>query len=195
MILPRTVTVEFATRAQLPIIESPTLECFMSSRNRTSVQRKLAPLDQRADVSLTSDYPEYPVLDLSASTFNRALRNVALEELKIVRARYIEHGDPIRCAVGISLVLRSLAKELFGEERINRLRRVSWLNFLLRTSGERHFRPHVIETMSAALFGDPPEVALPGDCGFWFEAAEQWIEHQRNRRPLTTCEAPVESDV
>jgi hypothetical protein len=157
-----------------------------------SAQRKL---DEHADVSPPGDHPEYPVLDLSASTFNRALRSVALQELEIVRARYIEHGDPIRCAVGISLVLRSLAKELFGEERISRLRRVSWLNFLLRTSGEGHFRPHVIETMSAALFGDPPEVELPGDCDFWFEAAEHWIEHQRNRRPLTTCETPIESDV
>ncbi len=103
---------------------------------------------------------EPPRLDLSASTFNQALRAVALEELEVVRARYIEHRDPVRCAVGVSLVLRSLAMELYGEERVCRLRRVSWLNFLLRTSNERLFRPHVIETMSAALYGAPAEYGV-----------------------------------
>ncbi len=148
-----------------------------------------------SDVNAACDTHEPPSLDLSAATFNRALRAVAIEELEVVRARYVEHRDPVRCAVGVSLVLRSLAKELFGEERVRRLHRVSWLNFLLRTSNDQLFRPHVIETMSAALYGDPADVELPADCSFWFDAARHWIDHQRGQRPLLTCEAPAEVDV
>lgn len=126
-------------------------------------------------------------LDLSEETYNRALRDVAIEELRVVRNRYLEHQDPVRCAVGISLVLRNFARDVFGEDRINRLRRVAWLNFLLRTSNEQVLRPDFIETMSAALFGDPVGVELPSDCSFWFETAERWIAFQAHRRPVSTC--------
>ncbi len=137
--------------------------------------------------SLASTQPGVAGLDLSPETYNRALRDVAFEDLAVVRARYLEHRDPVRCAVGISLVLRSFARDVFGEERINKLRRVAWLNFLLRTSNEQVLRPDFIETMSAALFGDPVDVELPGDCSFWFEAAERWIAYQSGQHPLSTC--------
>ncbi len=119
-----------------------------------------------------------PVLELSDDALHKALRDVAIEELGIARKRYEEHRDPVRCAVSISLVLRSLAKDLYGESRIGLLRRVGWLNFLLKTSDADLFRPHVIETMSAALYGDPADVALPSDCGFWFDTADKWIRYQ-----------------
>ncbi|MDP6979239.1 MAG: hypothetical protein QF570_11660 [Myxococcota bacterium] len=128
-------------------------------------------------------------LDLSSETYNQALRDVAVEELAVVRARYLEHRDPVRCAVGISLVLRNFARDVFGEERVNKLKRITWLNFLLRTSNAQVLRPDFIETMSAALFGDPVDVELPGDCSFWFETAERWIAHQSGQRPLSTCTA------
>lgn len=134
-------------------------------------------------------------IDLSPDTFNCALRSVANEELDLAHARYLEHGDPVRCAVGISLVLRNFANEIFGEQRIDKLRRVSWLNFLLRTSGPKMMRPDVIETMSAALYGDPIDVELPGDCSFWFEAARHWIDFQRDLIPVTSCTTPRESNL
>ncbi len=121
---------------------------------------------------------ESPVLELSTEALHEALRHVALEDLAIARARYSGHRDPTRCAVSISLVLRSLAKEIYGERKVGLLRGISWLNFLLRTSDASLFRPHVIETMSAALYDDPAGVPLPSDCGFWFDAAESWIRHQ-----------------
>ena len=118
------------------------------------------------------------ILEISEDSLYSALRDVALEELEIARCRYARHLDPVRCAVSISLVLRSLAKDLYGERRIELLRGVGWLNFLLRTSNSGLFGPHVIETMSAALFGDPSDAALPNDCEFWFAAAENWIQRQ-----------------
>jgi len=127
--------------------------------------------------------------DLSTETYSQALRDLAIEELEVVRARYQGHRDPVRCAFGISLVLRSFAKDIFGEDRISRLRRIGWLNFLVRTSDEHLLQPDVIETMSAALYADPIGVALPGDCSFWFDAAQRWIEYQEHHRPITTCEA------
>ena len=136
-----------------------------------------------------------PRLDLTAGTYNRALRDIAHEELAIVRRRYTEHGDPVRCAVGISLVLRTLAENLFGEQRIERLTRVSWLNFLSRTSNEELLRPDFIETMSAALYDGPVGDTLPHDCSLWFDAAAAWIDHQRDRHPMTACETPLERNV
>lgn len=159
------------------------------------VERDNENVDLVSDANPSCDLLPLPTLDLSASTLNRALRDVALEELALVRMRYAAHRDPVRCAVGISLVLRSLAKELFGEERINRLRQVSWLNFLLRSSNAQLLRPDVLETLSAALFGNPREMDLPRDCSFWFEAAEGWIDHQHDRLPHTTCAKPVEIDL
>lgn len=144
---------------------------------------------------LGADIGRKATIDLSPHTFNCALRSVANEDLILVQARYLEHGDPVRCAVGISLVLRNLAKELFGEQRIDKLRRVSWLNFLLRTSNPTMMRPDVIETMSAALYGDTSDVQLPGDCSFWFEAARHWIDFQEDLIPLTSCTAARESNV
>ncbi|MCP5043274.1 MAG: DUF4381 domain-containing protein [bacterium] len=160
----------------------------MTIHDRSDALARPAPTD--ANASRNEARPE-PQIDFSPVTYNQALRDVAVEELAIVRARYLQHRDPVRCAVGISLVLRSFAKDVFGEERVSRLRRIAWLNFLLRTSNERVLRPDVIETMSAALYGDPVGVDLPGDCTFWFEAAERWIEHQRERKPITTCETSV----
>ena len=136
-----------------------------------------------------------PRLDLTPGTYNRALRDLAHEELAIVRRRYTEHGDPVRCAVGISLLLRTLAEDMFGEQRIERLTRVSWLNFLLRTSNEELLRPDFIETMSAALYDSPVDVTLPHDCNLWFDAAAAWIDHQRDRHPMTACETPLERNV
>lgn len=136
-----------------------------------------------------------PRLDLSAGTLNRALRAVAHDELEIVRDRYDVHRDPVRCAVGVSLVLRSLAEDLYGESRIARFRGIGWLNFLLRTSNDTLLRPDFIETMSAALYGDPVDVELPRDCGFWFDAAASWIDHQCNQRPAIACAVPFETDV
>jgi hypothetical protein len=170
----------------------------MSVTDREYAVREIANAADASAASVTS--PIDPIdenqllasLDLSSGALNQALRDVAHEELNVVRARYFEHADPVRCAVGISLVLRSLAKDLFGEERIRRLRQVSWLNFLLRTSNSKLLRPDVLETMSAALYGVPPEMDLPRDCSFWFEAAEGWIDHQRNQSPITPCPKPFE---
>jgi hypothetical protein len=167
----------------------------MSATDYESTLPGAAKVDTATEAALPVDSLESAVLELSPSKLDRAFRDVALEELEIVRERYLEHLDPVRCAVGISLVLRSLAKEFFGEERICRLRRLSWLNFLLRTSDENVFRPQVIETMSAALYGDPCGVELPLDCSLWFDAAETWIEHPHDLRPMTTFENPVGSAV
>ncbi|HIG70399.1 MAG TPA: hypothetical protein EYG46_03585 [Myxococcales bacterium] len=136
-----------------------------------------------------------PSLDLTASTLNQALRDVAHEELEVVRSRYHQHGDPVRCAVGISLSLRSLAEDIYGESRIARFRGVGWLNFLLRTSDETVLRPDFIETMSPALYGDPVDVEFPNDCGFWFDVAASWIDHQRNQPPAVACVTALEADV
>jgi hypothetical protein len=131
-----------------------------------------------------------PRLDLTASTLNQALRDVAHEELQAVRNRYHQHGDPVRCAVGISLALRTLAEDIYGEPRISRFRGVAWLNFLLRTSDDTVLRPDFIETMSPALYGDPIDVELPNDCSFWFDVATSWIDYQRNQPPAVACVAP-----
>ena len=175
------------------------LEFIMSVTNSATkyeiAGRDLANMDAASELYLVGDMLSLPTLDLSAATLNRALRDVALEELTLVRARYDVHRDPVRCAVGISVVLRSLAKDLFGEKRIEQLRRGSWLRFLLRTSDQPPLRPDVLETMSAALYEDPPGMKLPEDCTFWFQAAEDWIDHQRDQRPLMTCAEPVESDI
>jgi hypothetical protein len=136
-----------------------------------------------------------PSLDLTASTLNHALRDVAHEELEVVRSRYHQHGDPVRCAVGISLSLRSLAEDIYGESRIARFRGVGWLNFLLRTSDETVLRPDFIETMSPALYGDPVDVEFPNDCSFWFDVAASWIDHQRNQPPAVACVTALEADV
>ena len=133
-------------------------------------------------------------LDFSAGTFNHALRDVANEELEIVRDRYNKHRDPVRCAVGISLVLRALAGDFFGERLIARFRGVGWLSFLLRTSDDTLLRSDFVETMSAALYGDPVDVALPNDCSFWFDAATSWIDHQCNQRTAVACEVRLESN-
>ena len=167
----------------------------MSLKDNGWTRLKSTKEDPFAQLALPSDSLDFSLTELSPGKLDRAFRDVALEELEIVREQYLEHADPIRCAVGISLVLRSLAIEFFGEERICRLRRLSWLNFLLRTSGEDVFRPDVIETMSAVLYGDPPEVELPGDCSFWFDAAEAWIEHPHDLRPMTTYENTIGSAV
>jgi hypothetical protein len=136
-----------------------------------------------------------PRLDLTAGTLNQALRDLAHEELEVVRSRYYQHGDPVRCAVGISLSLRSLAEDIYGESRISHFRGVGWLNFLLRTSDETVLRPDFIETMSPALYGDPGDVEFPSDCGFWFDVAASWIDHQRNQPPAVACVTPLETDV
>jgi hypothetical protein len=136
-----------------------------------------------------------PRLDLTASTLNQALRDVAHEELEAVRSRYQQHGDPVRCAVGISLALRSLAEDIYGESRTARFRGEGWLNFLLRTSDETVLRPDFIETMSPALYGDPVDVESPNDCGFWFDVAASWIDHQRNQPPAVACVTALETDV
>jgi hypothetical protein len=165
-----------------------------------SIGRKWTPLGGAndktfAEIALPDDSLESALAEFSPGELDRALRDVALEELEIVRERYLEHLDPVRCAVGISLVLRSLAIEFYGEERICRLRRLGWLNFLLRSSSENVIRPHVIETLSAALFSDPPEVELPVDCSFWFDAAEAWIEHSHDFRQNTSFENTIGSAV
>jgi hypothetical protein len=136
-----------------------------------------------------------PRLDLTAGTLNQALRDVAHEELEAVRNRYHRHGDPVRCAVGISLALRALAEDIYGEPRISHFRGVGWLNFLLRTSDETVLRPDFIETMSPALYGDPGDVEFPSDCGFWFDVAASWIDHQRNQPPAVACVTALETDV
>lgn len=171
------------------------IESKVASEIESEIEREVDDVDVASNTTPSDDSLPRPTLDLSASTLNRALRDVALEELALVQVRYAAHRDPVRCAVGISLVLRSLARDLFGEERINRLRQVSWLNFLLRTSNSQLLRPDVLETLSAALFGNPREMDLPRDCTFWFEAAEGWIDHQRSQLPHTTWAKPVEIDL
>ncbi len=162
----------------------------MPNRNPNRLER--APRTEAREHNALANTPgESASLDLTAETYNRALRDVAVEELSVVRARYLEHRDPVRCAVGLSLVLRNFARDVFGEDRINRLKRIAWLNFLLRTSNEYVLRPDFIETMSAALYGDPVDVELPGDCSFWFETAERWIAYQAHRRPVSTCASSV----
>ena len=69
------------------------------------------------------------------------------------------------------------------------------MNFLLRTSSANILRPDFIETMSAALHGDPRDVKLPSDCSDWFETAERWIEFQAHRRPVSSCSTPVGADL
>jgi hypothetical protein len=163
--------------------------------DREIEEHRLANADQCVEVILPDEPFEVALLELSAENLDRATRDLALEELEIVRERYLAHGDPVRCAVGISLVLRSLAMEFFTKERVSRLRRMSWLNFLLRTSDKKILGPDVIESMSTALYGDPPGVELPEDCGSWFDAAEGWIEHPHDLRLTTSFECPTGSAV
>ena len=119
-----------------------------------------------------------------------ALCDLARENLVIAEMRYVDHRDPVRCAVGISLVLRELAKDLYGAKRIEKIRGVRWLSFLMRTSGEAGIRPQVMETMSAALFGESRDYDLPSDCSFWFSAADDWIRNQAKTNIFSAVKVP-----
>lgn len=136
---------------------------------------------ERRPLSANCDGPEHPSDEMNFRNFSEALCSVALEDLEVAKLRYRQHMDPVRCAVCISLVLHHLASELYGERRVLRIQGVRWLNFLVRTSSERTFQPHVIETMSAALYAEPSNYELPRDCGFWFQAAERWIRDQAEK--------------